>query len=385
MRGISVIRHIAALLSQIFFISVLSMAFWAFLLCIITGWTPTVVMSDSMMPSVRTGDIAIASPMSKQEITEKAKIGHVLLAENPAKPGTLYTHRIVGMEDNNTVFITKGDANKAVDSTKLPIENVKGLERVLVPYIGIPFQAANKGNYLPFIVFFALMLFSFTMMRKEWQILRESESTQAGEEPVVPENMVPLKGKRGRRKLIRKKRFTGTMLTFTGMIAIVVIASFFLGFSFASFSAPTKNTGCTFQAKSSFATAPPVNSCWAGTSEYQDYTIYTTNHAANMPLQPPYTANAQVKLNPSGTGFTFKYQSPRYISGFWAQITFTNSSGANVVFRKQFTSTNYVEWINTTSQVGGSWVQYRVDITDNTTAKYVYYYYGTPLKVTRCV
>lgn len=388
MRAKSIIRHATALLSQIFFVGVVSMAFWTLILTLFTGWTPTLVMSDSMMPSMRTGDITIASPMSIQDLKDNVKIGHVLLAENPAQPGSLYTHRVLSIEDNHTVFVTKGDANKTVDSTKLPIDKVKGMERVLVPYLGLPFQSAKEGNYLPFILFFILMFVSFILMTNEWRLVygeekAKSATLQNSSDSAVfenPSSTLPLP--KGRRKATRKTHLSAKLFI-AALMAIVITVSFTIGASFAAYSGKTKNIGCTWIAKSSFGA--PVNSCWSGAYPTQNYTIYTNNNSFNNPQQIPYTANVTLQLNSSGTGFTFRYVSDRFVSNWYLQVVFTNSAGAKVTFRKQITgSTMDITWTDTTSVVSGPWVNFQADITDSNSTKPVYYYNGTALRINRC-
>jgi len=65
--------------------------------------------------------------------------------------GTRVTHRVTGVEfDGDTVvgYRTKGDANQSADSTIVPVENVYGAGRLVVPYAGLPRVWASDGNWI---------------------------------------------------------------------------------------------------------------------------------------------------------------------------------------------------------------------------------------------
>lgn len=53
---------------------------------------------------------------------------------------TIVVHRIVNIEEvsGEFYFYTKGDANSYEDNYKIPQENIVGLVRVAIPYIGYP-------------------------------------------------------------------------------------------------------------------------------------------------------------------------------------------------------------------------------------------------------
>jgi signal peptidase I len=141
-----------AMLARAYLGIVFSLALWA-TAPFLFGWQPTVVTSGSMEPLIQVGDVVAAQPVTAEDIAEGlVQPGHVILAENPARPGSLITHRVIRIEDNGD-FITKGDRNPSADSTPIPVANVKGIERLRVPIIGLPLQAAWSGNPLPAALF----------------------------------------------------------------------------------------------------------------------------------------------------------------------------------------------------------------------------------------
>ena len=96
------------------------------------GWTSVVITSGSMSPSFSIGDVVMASPHDGRGLGA----GTVVVFSDPARPGLL-THRIESVNPDGS-YVTKGDANREPDSTPLRPEQVVGVGRLLVPYIGLP-------------------------------------------------------------------------------------------------------------------------------------------------------------------------------------------------------------------------------------------------------
>lgn len=111
------------------------------------GWTTTVVVSGSMMPRIRPGDVVAAAPVHGAAGKPVAP-GTVVLVDNPVHPDELLLHRLVGYHADGSL-ITKGDANGADDSTPVPVRNLRGVARLKVPYVGLPFLWYQQGRYLP--------------------------------------------------------------------------------------------------------------------------------------------------------------------------------------------------------------------------------------------
>ena len=108
------------------------LALWSVVPALAFGWSPLVLTSDSMAPTLRTGDVVIAAPHDGSVLGA----GTVVLFDDPAGTGQV-THRIMSVGEDGT-YITRGDANRLQDSTPLPAEDVVGVGRILVPLIGSP-------------------------------------------------------------------------------------------------------------------------------------------------------------------------------------------------------------------------------------------------------
>lgn len=87
--------------------------------------TPMVVMTDSMYPTIQSGDLIIVKTARAEEISG----GDVITFFDPASNGdAVVTHRVadIKIEDGKLSFITRGDANNADDQTPVPAENLIG-------------------------------------------------------------------------------------------------------------------------------------------------------------------------------------------------------------------------------------------------------------------
>ena len=117
------------------------MVFWS-LVPTAAGWSAEVVVSDSMMPRVAAGDVVISQPAT----ADMVKPGQVVVVENPARPGTLLMHRLVGRYPDGSLR-TRGDANAEDDSTPVPTNMVRGIPRIRIPYVGLPVLWQRHGEY----------------------------------------------------------------------------------------------------------------------------------------------------------------------------------------------------------------------------------------------
>lgn len=101
----------------------------AFLIPLLAGIKPYIVLSGSMEPEIKTGSVAyINTHVDVHEI----KVGDVIgfeFGKNQA------THRIVEINEDNT-FTTKGDANENNDFAPVRFDQYKGKTIFSVPYLG---------------------------------------------------------------------------------------------------------------------------------------------------------------------------------------------------------------------------------------------------------
>ncbi len=100
------------------------------------------VQSGSMEPTIKTGSIVIIKPESSYNR------GDVVTFKDPQFPDATVTHRIFDVKQLNdqTVFITKGDANNAPDENPSSENQVVGREILAIPYLGYPIGFARTKN-----------------------------------------------------------------------------------------------------------------------------------------------------------------------------------------------------------------------------------------------
>ena len=90
-----------------------------FIIPIIFGIKPFVVLSGSMEKEIKTGSIVYVNSNIK---AENIKVGDIIaFSINNGQA----THRVISINDNRT-FTTKGDANQTEDLTQVKFENYMG-------------------------------------------------------------------------------------------------------------------------------------------------------------------------------------------------------------------------------------------------------------------
>lgn len=101
----------------------------AFLIPLLAGIKPYIVLSGSMEPEIKTGSVAyVNTHVDVHEI----KVGDVIGFEFGKSQAT---HRVVEINEDNT-FTTKGDANENNDLAPVRFDQYKGKTIFSVPYLG---------------------------------------------------------------------------------------------------------------------------------------------------------------------------------------------------------------------------------------------------------
>lgn len=98
----------------------------------IAGYKPMVVLSGSMRPAIKAGDMIIAKDVKWQDIKEGDVITYRVNQE------TLVTHRVIGIlqQEGRVMFRTKGDANNMDDQAPVAPEQIIGALAFRIPYGG---------------------------------------------------------------------------------------------------------------------------------------------------------------------------------------------------------------------------------------------------------
>jgi signal peptidase len=173
-------RILVATVARGLIIALLGLAFWAAAPAVL-GWQPTTVVTGSMEPRIRVGDVVVSRPVPMDLV----QTGHVLLADDPDHPGHLRLHRYAQALGGG-MMVTKGDANPAVDSTPIGAAAVHGVGFLRVPSIGMPVVWAREGQWLPLMLLalgVAALLALTTVDREQRRICAEVQAAAAGAGP----------------------------------------------------------------------------------------------------------------------------------------------------------------------------------------------------------
>lgn len=136
------LRSALSLLASLYLGAQLCLGAWVAVPALALGWSPRVVLSGSMSPTVGAGDIVLTETGSTPAIA----VGSLVVVDRADGRGT-NLHRVA--EEENGRFRTKGDANTAFDPGTVGSEDVHAVGRLLVPLVGTPAMWWQTGRYVP--------------------------------------------------------------------------------------------------------------------------------------------------------------------------------------------------------------------------------------------
>ncbi|PPK92407.1 signal peptidase I [Kineococcus xinjiangensis] len=122
------------------------------------GWQASAVVSGSMHPQIRVGDVVLTSPPDDVQVEP----GMVVMFPDPSGLQRHVMHRVAEVDEQDRL-ITRGDANQSADSTPLERGTVEGIGRLRVPLVGMPRVWFNDGNYPPLIALAVLLTLATTL------------------------------------------------------------------------------------------------------------------------------------------------------------------------------------------------------------------------------
>jgi signal peptidase I len=101
-----------------------------------------VVRSGSMSPTIRTGSIVFYKKVNADNV----KVGDIIVFDKPGQTNEKVTHRVYKISNGATgrYFTTKGDANGAPDSWRVPAVGTGWVSAFHVPAIGYALAALQS-------------------------------------------------------------------------------------------------------------------------------------------------------------------------------------------------------------------------------------------------
>lgn len=107
---------------------------------------PSVIVTGSMEPMIKPGDIILVKRITDMEGVAGLKIDDVIQFR---RDDILISHRIVEIQNNDETleFITKGDNNSSIDNQRVKPEDIKGRVDQVVPKVGLPTLFIRSRSY----------------------------------------------------------------------------------------------------------------------------------------------------------------------------------------------------------------------------------------------
>ena len=98
---------------------------------------PVAIMSNSMYPEIKRGDVVIVEKIDANDIN-KLKVGDIIEYTVENKSVVHRIDAIVNSSGGKFEFVTKGDNNRSRDPESVSESQIKGKVNIKVPYIGYP-------------------------------------------------------------------------------------------------------------------------------------------------------------------------------------------------------------------------------------------------------
>lgn len=132
----------------------------------IGGYAPLIVLTGSMEPEIKSGDLIIVKQIEQGDV----QVGDVIAFFDPAGNGTsIVTHRVIEIVDGEALsFRTQGDANNTADRLPVPAEKLVGVYRSRIPGMGDVAMFMQTTAGLILCVFVPLLLLV------GWDLIRRS-------------------------------------------------------------------------------------------------------------------------------------------------------------------------------------------------------------------
>jgi len=142
------------------------------------GHPVMVVLSGSMSPAIRTGDLIVDYPVTGAE-AQNLHVGQIVTVRESTGSNTAITHRIVGVEhkDGHVAYITKGDVNSAADTTHRSPADVVGVFSHTVRHGGYVLYALHKPLVLGLLIASPLLWFAAAPLKAWGRRMDDGEQT----------------------------------------------------------------------------------------------------------------------------------------------------------------------------------------------------------------
>lgn len=143
------------------------------------GYLPMIVLTDSMLPEIKSGDLIICHTIDAEAVREK----DVIAFFDPAGNGSsVVTHRVVEIvnEDGKLFFRTKGDNNNVEDKTLVPAENLVGIYKARIAGAGnVAMFMQTTTGLIVCVVLPIILLVGYDIIRRRLYEKKNKTDTDA--------------------------------------------------------------------------------------------------------------------------------------------------------------------------------------------------------------
>lgn len=135
------------------------------------------VLSGSMVPNLPVGSMVFVTQVDASDL----KVGDVITVNNPTRPGTLVTHRIVELKNtgNGKAIITKGDANGNPDPWFVNATGKGWRMAFNVPYLGYIVGFICDPMFRWWVTIFSGAVLGIIFMIEIWKPKKSSKAITA--------------------------------------------------------------------------------------------------------------------------------------------------------------------------------------------------------------
>ena len=145
----------------------------------IGGTFPLIVLTDSMVPEIYSGDLIICKTADAEDI----EVNDVISFFDPAGNGTsIVTHRVIEIiEENGEIFFrTRGDNNNTDDKELVPSENLVGVYKMRIAGAGhIAMFMQSTAGLIICVVLPIILLVGYDIIRRRIYEKNNKQDTDA--------------------------------------------------------------------------------------------------------------------------------------------------------------------------------------------------------------
>ena len=143
------------------------------------GRFPMIVLTDSMYPEIKSGDLIICHTAQADEV----KVGDVISFYDPMGNGTnVVTHRVLEIKTENgqITFRTKGDHNNTEDQVPVKADDLIGIYRSRIPMVGhVAMFMQTTPGLIVCVVLPIVLLVGYDMLRRKKYEKAQQQDTDA--------------------------------------------------------------------------------------------------------------------------------------------------------------------------------------------------------------